>query len=30
MATCFADASKANDILGWKAEKTLQDMMRDS
>ena len=30
VATCFADASKANDILGWKAEKTLQDMMRDS
>lgn len=30
MATCYADASKANDILGWKAEKTLQDMMRDS
>ena len=30
VATCYADASKANDILGWKAEKTLQDMMRDS
>ena len=30
VATCYADASKANDVLGWKAEKTLQDMMRDS
>ncbi len=30
VATCYADASKANDILGWKAEKNLQDMMRDS
>ncbi|RSI07721.1 UDP-glucose 4-epimerase GalE [Streptococcus sanguinis] len=30
VATCYADASKANDILDWKAEKTLQDMMRDS
>ena len=30
VATCYADASKATDILGWKAEKTLQDMMRDS
>ena len=30
VATCYADASKAHDILGWKAEKTLQDMMRDS
>ena len=30
VATCFADARKANDILGWKAEKNLQDMMRDS
>jgi len=30
VATCYADASKANDILGWKAEKTLKDMMRDS
>ena len=30
VATCYADASKANDIWGWKAEKTLQDMMRDS
>ncbi len=30
VATCYADASKANDILGWKAEKTLRDMMRDS
>ena len=30
VATCYADASKANDILDWKAEKTIQDMMRDS
>lgn len=30
VATCYSDASKANDILGWKAEKDLQDMVRDS
>ncbi|MGT2736213.1 UDP-glucose 4-epimerase GalE [Streptococcus orisratti] len=30
IATCYADASKANKKLGWKAQKTLQDMMRDS
>ncbi|KXT74394.1 UDP-glucose 4-epimerase [Streptococcus sp. DD10] len=30
VATCFADASKAQEVLGWKAEKNLQDMVRDS
>ncbi len=27
---CFADPSKAEKLLGWKAEKTLEDMCRDS
>lgn len=30
VATCYADASKAGAVLGWKAEKNLQDMVRDS
>ena len=30
IATCYADASKAEEELGWTAQKTLQDMMRDS
>lgn len=30
VATCYSDASKANTVLGWKAEKNLQDMVRDS
>ncbi len=30
IATCYADASKAKEELGWTAQKTLQDMMRDS
>jgi UDP-glucose 4-epimerase len=30
IATCFADASKAYRGLGWKAEKNLEDMCRDS
>ena len=28
-AECWADASKAERILGWKAEKNLIDMCRD-
>ena len=28
--TCYADSTKAADILGWKAEKTLEDMCRDT
>ena len=30
IATCYADASKAARVLGWKAEKNLEDMCRDS
>ncbi|MBM7635779.1 UDP-glucose 4-epimerase GalE [Streptococcus saliviloxodontae] len=30
IATCYADASKAKEILGWTAQKDLHDMMRDS
>jgi len=30
IGTCFADPSKALKVLGWKAEKSLEDMCRDS
>lgn len=30
IAECYADASKAEKLLGWKAEKGLEDMCRDS
>ena len=30
VATCYADATRANEILGWSAEKNLEDMCRDS
>ena len=30
IATCFADASKAEKELGWKAELTIEDMVRDA
>ncbi|MDF2557724.1 MAG: lnpD [Bacillales bacterium] len=30
IATSFADPTKAQDELGWKAEKTIDDMCRDS
>ena len=30
IATCYADPAKSAEILGWKAEKTLEDMCRDS
>ena len=30
IAECYADASKAERLLGWKAEKSLDDMCRDS
>ena len=30
IATCYADTKKAAEILGWKAEKDLDDMCRDS
>ena len=30
IATCYADPAKSEKLLGWKAEKTLSDMCRDS
>lgn len=30
IATCYADASKADKELGWKVTKTLEDMCKDS
>jgi UDP-glucose 4-epimerase len=30
IATCFADASKALDVLDWKADYSLEEMCRDS
>lgn len=30
IADCYADPTKAYEILGWKAEKNLEDMCRDS
>ncbi len=30
IAECYANPDKAKEILGWKAEKTLEDMCRDS
>ena len=30
IATCYADPGKSEKILGWKAEKNLYDMVRDS
>ena len=30
LATCYADPAKSAQVLGWKAEKNLQDMCRDS
>ena len=30
IAECFADPKKAKEELGWKAEKTLEDMCKDS
>ena len=30
IATCYADPGKSMAMLGWKAEKTLEDMCRDS
>ena len=30
LATCYADPAKSAEVLGWKAEKTLVDMRRDS
>ena len=30
IATCYADPAKSAQLLGWKAEKSLEDMCRDS
>ena len=30
IATCYADPTKSAEVLGWKAEKNLTDMCRDS
>ncbi len=30
IAVCYADPTKARDVLGWTAKKTLDDMCRDS
>ena len=30
IATCYANSSKAKEVLGWTAQKTLADMVRDS
>ena len=30
IAECYADASKAYEILGWKAEKDLENMCNDA
>jgi UDP-glucose 4-epimerase len=30
IATCYADPARSERMLGWKAEKNLQDMVRDS
>ena len=30
IATCYADATRAKEVLGWIAEKDLNDMVRDS
>ncbi len=30
VSECYADAKKAKEILGWEAEKTLEDMCRDT
>ena len=29
IAVCYSDPSKAEKVLGWKAEKTLEDMCSD-
>ncbi len=30
IATCYADPTRAKEQLGWVAEKTLEDMCRDT
>ena len=29
IAVCYSDPAKARDVLGWTAEKNLEDMCRD-
>jgi UDP-glucose 4-epimerase len=30
VAQCYADPAKATELLHWKTQKTLEDMVRDS
>ena len=30
IATCYADPAKSREVLGWQAQKNLEDMCRDS
>ena len=30
IGTCYADPAKSREVLGWVAEKNLQDMCRDA
>ena len=30
IAVCYADPKKASEVLGWRAEKNLEDMCKDS
>ena len=30
IAECYADATKAKEVLGWQAEKSLDDMCEDT
>ena len=30
IATCYSDPSKAQEVLGWKAERSLEQMCADS
>lgn len=30
IATCYSDATKAKELLGWQAELGLEDMCRDA
>jgi len=30
VATCYSDPTKAAELLGWKAERNVEDMCRDT
>ena len=30
IAVCYADSNRAKEMLGWTAEKTLEDMCKDT